>query len=60
MATVLLTGAGGGIGRAAALGLARAGWHCVLVDADAQALQRLEALWPAEAERPLGLVADLT
>ncbi|WPH23426.1 SDR family NAD(P)-dependent oxidoreductase [Variovorax paradoxus] len=60
MAKVLLTGAGGGIGRAAALGFARAGWRCVLVDADAQALQRLEALWPAEAERPLSLVADLT
>jgi len=59
MATVLLTGAGGGIGSAAALGLARAGWRCVLVDADAHALQRLEALWPAGAERPLGLVADL-
>lgn len=60
MASVLLTGAGGGIGRAAALGLARAGWRCVLVDADAHALQRLEALWPAEAERPMSLVADLT
>ena len=60
MATVLLTGAGAGIGRAAALGLARAGWRCVLVDADAEALQRLEALWPAGAERPLSLVADLT
>ncbi|MDQ0586596.1 SDR family oxidoreductase [Variovorax paradoxus] len=60
MATVLLTGAGGGIGRAAALGLARAGWRCVLVDADAHALQRLEAFWPAGAERPLSLVADLT
>jgi len=60
MATVLLTGAGGGIGRAAALGLARAGWRCVLVDADAEALQRLEACWPAEAERPQCLAADLT
>ncbi|RRH81923.1 SDR family oxidoreductase [Variovorax beijingensis] len=60
MATALVTGAGGGIGRATALGLARAGWCCVLVDADAGALRRLEALWPAEAERPLSLVADLT
>jgi 3-oxoacyl-[acyl-carrier protein] reductase len=58
--SVLITGAGAGIGRAAALGLARAGWHCVLVDADAAALERVEALWPAGAERPLGLVADLT
>lgn len=58
--SVLITGAGAGIGRAAALGLARAGWRCVLVDADATALQRLEALWPAGAESPLSLVADLT
>jgi NAD(P)-dependent dehydrogenase (short-subunit alcohol dehydrogenase family) len=58
--SVLITGAGAGIGRAAALGLARAGWRCVLVDADAAALERTEALWPAGAQRPLGLVADLT
>lgn len=58
--SVLITGAGAGIGRAAALRLARAGWRCVLVDADAAALRRLEALWPAGAEKPLGLVADLT
>ena len=60
MPTVLLTGAGAGIGRATALGLARAGWRCVLVDADADALQRLEAAWPADAEPPMRLVADLT
>lgn len=58
--SVLITGAGAGIGRAAALRLARAGWRCVLVDTDAAALRRLEALWPAGAEKPLGLVADLT
>ncbi|GER15579.1 SDR family NAD(P)-dependent oxidoreductase [Variovorax boronicumulans] len=60
MPTVLLTGAAAGIGRATALGLARAGWRCVLVDADAQALQRLEAVWPADAAPPMSLVADLT
>lgn len=60
MTTALITGAGAGIGRAAALGLARAGWRCVLVDADAGALRRLEALWPEDAQRPLSLVADLT
>ena len=58
--TVLVTGAGAGIGRATALALARAGWRCVLVDADAGALQRLEAAWPADAEPPMSLVADLT
>lgn len=35
--TVLLTGAAAGIGRATALRLARAGWRCVRVDADARA-----------------------
>lgn len=58
--TVLITGAAGGIGRATALRLARAGWRCVLVDADAAALERLQAAWPAGAPAPLALVADLT
>ncbi|MBS7780968.1 SDR family oxidoreductase [Acidovorax sp. CCYZU-2555] len=58
--TVLITGAAGGIGRATALLLARRGWHCVLVDADAAALDRLQAEWPADAPAPLALVADLT
>jgi len=58
--SVLITGAAGGIGRAAALRLARAGWHCVLVDADGAALERLQAAWPAAAPAPLALVADLT
>jgi len=59
-ASVLITGAAGGIGRATALLLARRGWHCVLVDADAAALDRLQAEWPAQARAPLALVADLT
>ncbi|MDO9406636.1 MAG: SDR family oxidoreductase [Polaromonas sp.] len=58
--TVLITGAAGGIGRATALRFAREGWRCVLVDADAAALERLEGDWPAMALRPLSRVVDLT
>jgi NAD(P)-dependent dehydrogenase (short-subunit alcohol dehydrogenase family) len=36
---VLITGAASGIGRAAAALFAQRGWHCVLVDRDAQALR---------------------
>ena len=41
------------------MSLTRAGWRCVLVDADAGALRRLEAAWPVDAEPPMSLVADL-
>jgi NAD(P)-dependent dehydrogenase (short-subunit alcohol dehydrogenase family) len=57
---VLVTGAAAGIGRAAALRLARAGWRCLLVDADAAALQRLVAGWPAACAAPQTVVCDLT
>ncbi len=57
---VLVTGAAAGIGRAAALRLARAGWRCLLVDADAAALQRVLAGWPAAYAAPQALVCDLT
>lgn len=58
--TVFVTGAAGGIGRATALRLAQAGWRCVLVDADAAGLQRLQSDWPAGGAAPLARTADLT
>ena len=45
--TVLITGAASGIGRAAARLFAEAGWRCVLVDHDTQALQTVAAGLPA-------------
>lgn len=58
-AAVLITGAASGIGRAAALQLARAGRALVLVDRDEGALQRLRAQWPAQAPAPQCRVLDL-
>lgn len=57
---VLITGAASGIGRMAALRLAREGWRCVLVDADEAALARVRGLWPSDAPTPTLLTADLT
>lgn len=59
--TVLITGAASGIGRAAARQFAALGWRCVLVDRDAEGLDRLVPELPASAagaHQPC--VADLT
>jgi NAD(P)-dependent dehydrogenase (short-subunit alcohol dehydrogenase family) len=47
MQTVLITGAASGIGRNTAQLFARAGWQCVLVDYNAQALQQVGQSLPA-------------
>jgi NAD(P)-dependent dehydrogenase (short-subunit alcohol dehydrogenase family) len=59
--TVLITGAASGIGRATAHLMAVSGWRCVLVDVDADGLNRVQAELPpsaGEAHRVLAL--DLT
>ncbi|MCP3721110.1 SDR family NAD(P)-dependent oxidoreductase [Paraburkholderia sp. CNPSo 3281] len=45
--TVLIPGAASGIGRAAAQRFAAAGWRCVLVDRNGEALDRLVSSLPA-------------
>lgn len=52
MQTVLITGAASGIGRDTARRFASAGWQCVLVDHNAQALGQLGASLPAPASAP--------
>jgi NAD(P)-dependent dehydrogenase (short-subunit alcohol dehydrogenase family) len=52
MQTVLITGAASGIGRDTARRFASAGWQCVLVDQNAQALGQLGASLPAPASAP--------
>ncbi|QHE84210.1 SDR family oxidoreductase [Hydrogenophaga sp. BPS33] len=49
MQTVLITGAASGIGRETALLFAQAGWQCVLVDHNEQALRAVGASLPAPA-----------
>ncbi|MES2399557.1 MAG: SDR family oxidoreductase [Pseudomonadota bacterium] len=59
--TVLITGAASGIGRAAAQLFADAGWQCVLVDHNAQALHELVGHLPApEAGAHVLRIVDLT
>ncbi len=59
--SVLLTGAASGIGRATALLLAGSGWHCVLVDRDADGLAQLMPQLQAHSGiHHLARVVDLT
>lgn len=61
MQTVLITGAASGIGRDTARLFAAAGWQCVLVDNNAQALQALGPTLPSSASAAHVLRAlDLT
>lgn len=61
MQTVLITGAASGIGHDAARLFAAAGWHCVLVDNNAQALHALGRTLPSPDAAPHVLRAvDLT
>lgn len=53
--TVIVTGAAGGIGRAAAERLARGGWNVVAVDSNAAKLA-----WTDGAEHVVGVAADVT
>lgn len=59
-ARILLTGAGGGIGRLLALNLARQGGRLVLVDRNPQALEETCNSVGAVGERPVAVGADLS
>jgi meso-butanediol dehydrogenase / (S,S)-butanediol dehydrogenase / diacetyl reductase len=56
--TVIVTGAGAGIGRATAVAFSRAGANVVLVDVDDEALEEVQAELPAD--RTLAIAADVS
>ena len=59
-ATVLVTGAGGGLGRAIAEQFAAAGAHVVALDKDAAAVASLQAILEARGRACLALPCDVT
>ena len=58
--TAVITGAAGGLGRATALALARAGWSLVISDRDATGLVALDAEITADYPACRSLTADVT
>jgi len=58
--TALVTGAGSGIGRAAALALLAAGWRVALAGRRSEALEQTKALAGEAASRGLALPTDVT
>ena len=55
----LVTGGGGGIGRAAALALAKAGWHVAIAGRRSAPLQSVAAEISATGQRALALACDV-
>ena len=55
----LVTGAGGGIGRAAALALAKAGWHVALTGRRQQPLEETATQITALDRRALAIPCDV-
>ena len=58
--TIVITGAGGGIGRATALIFAREGANVVVTDIDAEAARRTAETIQQSGKQALGIVADVS
>lgn len=57
--TVIISGAARGIGRATTAAFVAAGWECVAIDHDAEALRQLERFAAGQAGRVRGVTRDL-